>query len=247
MAVGIASQPKAKVGMQWEIFDALKESEPRFATDDIPAAPPFKPVPMEDSNGLKNELSLLATSQFPPKRRLAELIAERLTGGSFEAVPTEIDVVLEAIWGDRKWWANFVGLIDFEDLRRPEKDLLGLEKRCMPFARDYRDSGGMLRQYQAMRVNRLIVETILPPRVFPRAEYLNTRKVAEFVKSRYGTGFETIVAYAHPQHFEWCSKNVKAVLGVEPLQGWVGDEIWDPLSAQVWTRSAGNYRIYNSI
>lgn len=98
-----------------------------------------------------------------------------------------------------------------------------------------------------MRVNRLILETILPPQVLPRAEYLNTRKVADFVKERCGTGFMTIAAYAHPQHFGWCRNNVEAVWGAAPQQGWVGDEIWDPLSAQVWTRSPENYMTYISI
>ena len=61
-----------------------------------------------------------------------------------------------------------------------------------------------------------ILETILPPYVLPRAAYLNTEGVAQFVKDCFGTRFTTIVAYAHPQHFDWCCKNVKKVFGVKP-------------------------------
>src|ERR1019366_4754558 len=230
------------VSMQWEIFDAFTEAHPKLDTSDFVVAPPFVHKPIRNPKWFENELSHCAVSDFPPKRLLADLLRNRLPNKSIQDVPTEIDGVLERLWKDRRWWNKFGGLIDFDDLRRPEKGVFGLEKRRMPTARDYQGSHGRPRAYQAMRVNRLILETTLPPEVLPRAEYLNTTKVAQFVREGTGQRFAGIVVFAHPEHFDWCRNNVVSVFKVKPRRGWRGPAVWDPGSAQLWTRSASNYR-----
>jgi hypothetical protein len=245
----IVASPNAvfTVSMQWEIFDAFKDAYPDDSIKGFVVAPPFEHKQIKNPEWFKNELRRCAVSDFPPLRLLAELLQERLLKGPLPASPAQIDGVLQRLWRDRRWWSKFAGLMDFDDLRRPEKGVLGQEKRRLPFAGDYKRTKGQLREYQAMRVNRLILETIFPPEVLPRAEYLNTTKVAQFVKGRTGRKFAGIVVFAHPRHFGWCSQNVVSVFGVKPMKGWRGPAIWDTDSAQVWTRSADNYRTYNRI
>jgi hypothetical protein len=245
----IIASPNAvfTVGMQWEIYDAFRDAYPGHSAKGFVVAPPFVHKPIRSPTWFANELRHCAVSGFPPMRLLAAHFRKRLPRALLRASPRQIDGILQRLWRNRRWWSRFAGLLDFDDLRRPEKGVLGLEKRRIPAARDYPSPGGQLREYQAMRVNRLILETILPPEVLPRAEYLNTTKVAQFVKDRAGRKFAEIVVFAHPQHFDWCSRNVESVFGVKPVEGWPGPAIWDPHSAQVWTRSAANYRTYNSI
>ena len=164
MLIGIKALPDAQVGMQWEICDAIKEAEPPFVTDDISVAPPFKHVPVKNPAFLQHQLLALAQSPFPPESLLAKLIGNRMPSGSLDAAPIEINSVLGELWTDRQWWSNFVGNIDLDDLRRPEKGLLGLEKRRMPAVSDYPE--GMLRRYQAMRVNWIFWKRFCLPTFF---------------------------------------------------------------------------------
>ena len=132
---------------------------------------------------------------------------------------------------------------------RPELGFLGLEKRRLPHKADYPDG---LYPYQAMRVNRLIMETILTPQILKRGKYLGLmgvlRQIFAEIDAEY---FDAVWVYGHPVHQDWCLRLSQAFLAEKEveLKGANQDDSinWDAQTSQVWCKSLENWERYISI
>jgi hypothetical protein len=155
-----------------------------------------------------------------------------------------------------------VGLVELNDLRRwtdppkarPKLEFLGLEKRRLPDPDDYPHG---LRRFQAHRVNRLIVEAVLPERVLARGEYLGVGGVIDHGLSRMPVDeIGRVVVFGHPHHQEWCRSQTLAALRARGWDGteedvtlggpgpWSLESLWDLRSAQIWCRTLENWNAY---
>ncbi|MEM6803622.1 MAG: hypothetical protein AAF696_19615, partial [Bacteroidota bacterium] len=106
--------------------------------------------------------------------------------------------------------------------------------------------------YQAMRVNRLIMESILPEHLLKRGKYLGVQGVVQQifaeVEAEY---FDSIWVYGHPAHQDWCVKLCRDFLKGKKvaLKGAEQDTLanWDTKTAQVWCKSLENWQVYITI
>jgi hypothetical protein len=260
------------IGVQWELADAMVDLFPSATPTPTFVAPPFTTIMPEqrerwdedrkrrEKGRLQRFQRYLETAAAEPLRCFGGL---QLLGTVLLPAPSWfgagcIDDAVRWLYDKsmNRWYERFVTAVDFQDLLRSEKGLLGLEKRRMPDPADYPDG---LREWQTQRVNRLILESLVPAWVLPRAEYLNTERVAKHVFDALSDPPAAVVIYAHPDHYHWCKSNTEKAfravfkssqLKIEqgaPLQRWPDSSLWDPLSAQVWTRSRENYLIYNDL
>jgi hypothetical protein len=253
------------VGVQWEIFDALADLNTtsfvaaRFVPECAIAGPSrFHPVDIRDPAGL---IELLRDSRFPAVRRLAESLPLPLDA---EPRPdtAELCAALNRIVDDRWLFETFDGLVELADLdrrvERPALGFLGTEKRRLPTRGLY--SNG-LRKFQARRINRLLVEAIVPERILARSEYLDAGQVARQVLGTLDVSLiQSVWVYAHPHHRDWCRQQALAALRE---RGWTGSDddlqfggdtadwdaihTWDADSAQVWCRSRENWDVYSRL
>ena len=232
------------IGMQWEIYEAMEENLRESIPLDFVAPPPL--FTDEDVLG---DLNL---SGAPAFQRLIDLAPE-LASLQHEDVVKRLNQILE----HRTFYEHFEAMLDLHDLVRADKGLIGLEKRRMPRRTDYGEHG--LGLFQARRVNRLILETLFPETEIRRARYLNTEGVARHVMDQLkstGRQVRYVFVFAHPEHRDWCQKNLTKVLSesqpsVEVLNGdvsrWDANDLWDRDSAQVWCRSPENFEHYASL
>lgn len=240
------------IGMQWEIYDALEEDPGSSAglLDAVPhsdVAPPprFREADILDINGI---ITSLRESQTPATRALVSKIPDIFT---IKNDKTALVSLFNQLLYDRNFYEVFESLIDLHDLHRPDKGMIGLEKRTIPDRRKYPHG---LRRFQSQRLNRLIIEAILPESILDRGQYLNTKQVANHIFEQIKKGQRTIkhiVIYAHPEHRWWCRKNLtdsvkENNLRISSLQTYFGDTtlFWDSNTAQVWCRSKENWELY---
>ena len=170
--VSARSQPW--VGVQWEIFDALADlnttsfAAAQFVPERAIAGPScFYRADIRDGAGL---IELLRDGRFPAVRRLAESLAIALDA---EPPPDALQLcaALNRILDDRWLFETFDGFVELADLdrrvERPELGFLGTEKRRLPTRGLYPNG---LRKFQARRINRLLIEAIVPERILARGE-----------------------------------------------------------------------------
>jgi hypothetical protein len=279
----VSSRPY--VAVQWEIYDALKDlgcPVSAYIPDNLVIPPPR--FTEEDILSRGKLLELLTTPYTPAEYALFREIQK---AGSWPALHTHIQKceqfkisktdlanLLNDLLADGKerLYKEFTGVLDLHDLHRADKGPVGLEKRRLPDTGPGED--GALRRFQAKRVNRLIVEEIIPERlvhqfggaetnvgILKRGQYLNVDGVATAclhqIKQN-GHVIERIFVYGHPEHRDWCklttSTRAAKLLGVPAANVLLGDtsswsnaEMWDSLSAQLWCRSQGNWRYYTAL
>ncbi len=242
---------------QWEIVDALA-SRPAGAAlieEHIPTgfvAPP----PAFAANEIPRPRVLveyLREALSPPEAQLRRQLESRL-GATVDA--QALAVALNDLIADVRFYEAFAKSVDIHDLYRPDKGAIGIEKRRLPSPSEYAKG---LRRYQARRVNRLIIEAIVPAALLRRGEYLNTKAVANQVFQQAvdeDIQLDRIGILGHPEHRDWCKKCILAVISEKGLRiessavtfaddsTWTEEALWDPSCAQVWCRTLPNWESY---
>jgi hypothetical protein len=279
----LASRPS--VAVQWEIYDALQDlghPASAYIPDNLVIPPPR--FTEEDILSRGKLLELLTTPYTPAEHTLLRVIqnagswpalhAHIQNSEQFKISKTDLANLLNDVLADGKerLYKEFRGALDLHDLHRADKGPVGLEKRRLP-ENGPREEGA-LRRFQAKRVNRLIVEEIIPKSVvhqfgavetnigvLKRGQYLNVDGVANAclhqIKQN-GRAIERIFVYGHPEHRDWCKSRTSVfaakILGVPApnvllgdASSWSNAEMWDRLSAQLWCRSQGNWRYYTAL
>lgn len=248
------------VGMQWEIFDALDQAnllhriiKELVSVQHVAPPPSFELADFAHPDSIARPLVKPST---PAERTLSRMIHHA------DVTPPEPARLMDAfnrLLSDRALYERFEDRLDLRDLHRPEKGLIGLEKRQMPNSKSY-PAG--LRLFQARRINRLILETLFGEDVLRRGKYLNTLGVARhcFRELRAESReIERVFIFAHPEHVDWCWKNVAKAAGevgynlsehnvvFGNASQWEHGTLWDRESAQVWCRSPENFRSYQDM
>jgi hypothetical protein len=253
------------VGVQWEIFDALEDlntfsfAAARFVPERAIAGPPcFYPSDIRDGAGF---VDLLREGKLPAVRTLAESLKTTLDAQT-PPDSAELCAGLNRLIDDRQLFEAFDGLVELTDLdrrvERPELSFLGTEKRRLP-TRGLYPKG--LRKFQARRVNRLLIEAIVPEGILARGGYLDAGQVARHVLGTLDVPLiRSVWVYAHPCHRDWCRQETLVALrergwtgGDDSLQfgddaaNWDATHTWDADSAQVWCRSQKNWEAYSRL
>jgi hypothetical protein len=254
------------VGVQWEIFDALEDLNTfsfvaaRFVPEHAVAGPAcFYQSDIRDGAGL---VELLREGKFAAVRKLAESLKIPLDAPQTPPDVAQLCAALNGIIDERNLFEAFDGLVELTDLdrrvERPELSFLGIEKRRLP-TKGFYPKG--LRRFQARRVNRLLIEAIVPESILARGEYLDAGQVARYVLGTLEVAaIRTVWLYAHPYHRDWCKQKTLVALrergwpgGDDDLQfgddaaDWDATHTWDADSAQVWCRSRENWETYSRL
>ena len=254
------------VGVQWEIFDALEDLNTfsfvaaRFVPERAIAGPAcFYRSDIRDGSGF---VDLLREGKFPAVRRLAESLKPTLDASQGPPDSAQLCAALNRIIDDRWLFEAFDGLVELTDLdrrvERPELSFLGTEKRRLP-TKGFYPKG--LRKFQARRVNRLLIEAIVPEGILARGEYLDADQVARHVLGTLDVpSIRAVWLYAHPHHRDRCKQRTLVALrdrgwtgGDDDLQfgddagDWDATHSWDADSAQVWCRSRENWEAYSRL
>jgi hypothetical protein len=236
-----------QVALQWEIADALETLHPDL-TDEI-------------TN--QNKLLIVTPPAFLASDIEEGLFDDALIDGELEHCKTlqhyldGISVVsltgrLNRLLDDAKFYEKFSGL-ELANLVRPSLGDLFTEDRSLPL-QDHYPHG--LRRYQRIRVNRLIIESVVDePEILKRGRYLSTTGVIDSVLDHclnHDQEINNISVVAHPHHSPRCVEQTTQALAARKLDISVRGEMqdvgfsWDSSSAQVWCRSLSNWNQYET-
>jgi hypothetical protein len=250
------------VGMQWEIYDAIVEYDrqdtfkaaPSISNDHVAPPPKLRPADLKPA-------AFVELLDSEATEALLELRAELLNSGCNLANAArdayELTARLNTLLGDRRRFSRYRGKLELHDLHRTHLGAVGTEKRILPDEKGYREG---LREFQAVRVNRLILEALCPDSsVLSPGQYLSTKGVLDLLLpqvTRTDTQIKYIFVYGHPQHSPRCWRQTSQslqdykidvpeshVFDVHAGQEWR----WDDQTAQVWCRSLGNWRDYEGM
>ena len=237
-----------QVALQWEIADALEALHPDL-TDKITnqnkllivGPPEFLTNDVEE--GVFDDLLIDGESEHCKTLRLC---LDALSGGSLTGR-------LNRLLNDAKLFEKFAGL-ELTNLVRPSLGDLFTEVRSLPLQGDYPHG---LRRYQRIRVNRLIIESVVDePESLKRGRYLSTTGVIDSVLDHclnHDQEINNISVVAHPLHAPRCVEQTTQALAARKLDVSVQGEMqnvnfsWDSSSAQVWCRSLSNWNRYEAV
>jgi hypothetical protein len=238
------------VGVQWEVADALvlQGIDPNRSCDCIvpPAVPPFF---CEDDIPNLNQLREVVRHQ-PALTHILETISLHSGWEDPLAFPNRAVSYLNRLLHDRSLFRQFQSL-RLPPLKKTKSGREWRETRAIPPT-----TGPDMEMYQAQRINRLILESIL---FLPKANYIATYHVAETVLTevcRCGLTIARVRVYGHPAHVERCRIQTvesawKIGIRLNPSEVDVipcGDpqmaapENWDPDNAQEWVQSWDNWQ-----
>jgi len=249
------------IGSQWEIYDALVDLCQELG-DPLPASlvgtslvatpPPFVPDDIKDPNAF---IDFIHSDTSPPRSTLQHhltAIAQSVGYEDLRTIRTPKDTIkqeilsaqLNALLQDRQLYKSFVGSVDLVSLSRKGQHRDWNEKRAMPVPNKYPNG---LRRFQTLRVNRLIIEAIIPESQLRRGGYLSTRGVLDQVIGeigRSGRDLSTVRVYGHPAHSPRCRRQFLEYVWnhgwlLTPQQVVIDnmEEFWDPRTAQDWCKS----------
>lgn len=258
----VATRPSGIV--QWEIFDALEElDDQRFqaamhiSPDRVAGPPCFVAADILSPVGLMDEL---LTPRTPAGDIMLRHLSENcavlgITDSEIRRDPDATVKGLNSLLPDRHLFKRFQPLLDLHDLVRDSKRPIGIEKRAIPRAEVYPFG---LRRFQSIRVNRLILESLLSERVLRRGGYMNTRGVADAALSALpgAADVESVLVFCHPHHFAWCERMTREAVATRggrasvicgDASSWEPAWLWDVDSAQVWCRSEKNLVVYKAM
>jgi len=247
-------------GIQWEIYDAIvehDESDSFKAAQLIPkshiAAPPnFEPAE------IKNLSAFVDLLKSGPTKAARELYDQLETQGCNLSSPmldaTKLALDLNRLLDDQSSFRRYHSTVELYDFHRIQLGAIGTEKRTLPEINAYPKG---LRELQAKRINRLIIESVCPDgSVLKRGEYLSTQGVLNLLLSQVkqdGREIQYVFVYGHPQHSPRCRNQTIQSL---KTHGWALPESyvydvhegqdwpWDLTTAQVWCRSLENWQDY---
>ena len=247
-------------GMQWEIYDAMvkhDEWDSFKAAPLIPKSHVAAPAKFEPDE-IRNPAAFVDLLKSGATKAARELHDQLKTLGCDLFDPTldaaRLTSYLNGLLEDRSSFRRYDGTLEFHDLHRIQLGAIGTEKRTLPQSGAYPNG---LREFQAKRVNRLIVESICPDdSILKRGEYLSTQGVLNLLLPKVkqdGREIKCVFVYGHPQHSPRCRnqtiQSLKAhgwtllesgVYGIHEGQDWP----WDSTTAQVWCRSLENWQDY---
>ena len=249
------------IGVQWEVYDAVVGHDDadgvtlaKYIPNDHIAAPPkFR---LDDFGHPDTLVKTLVSGRTSPLRELSEQLecfGCDLSKSDLDAA--ELVSCLNNLLDDRDGFVRYVETVKLHDLDR--KLALLAERRTLPVSAAY-PSG--LRQFQANRINRLIIESIYPDEaVLKRGQYLSTQGVLDLLLSQLKQDkpdIRHIFIYGHPVHSQRCRlqtiKSLRAhgwkisasdVHDVNGGQNWK----WDMETAQEWCRSQDNWNEYEHL
>lgn len=186
-------------GVQWEIADARVIGSYSRPKAYYVCEPPLVKTKDIIRPGLIG--CLIELQEF----EAIKCLKNKLTGEKLNK-RTNMSEAFNALLNDKLLFREFRALVDLHDLVREDKGILGIEKRCVPQKDD------PLQEYQAKRVNRLILESIFDESIFKRGVYLNTSGVAETILKKIEVDnlqstIDCILIFCHPSHLFWCSYN----------------------------------------
>jgi hypothetical protein len=237
-----------QIALQWEIADALEALHPDL-TDEI--SNQNKLLIVRPPEFLTNDVEegsfddLLIDDESKHCRTLQRCL-DAISGGSLTGR-------LNRLLDDAKLFEKFSGL-ELTNLVRPSLGDLFTEVRSLPL-QDHYPHG--LRRYQRIRVNRLIIESVVDePESLKRGRYLSTTGVIDSVLDHclnLDQEINNISVVAHPLHAPRCVEQTTQALAARKLDVSVQGEMqnvnfsWDSSSAQVWCRSLSNWNRYESV
>lgn len=263
-----AGNPSACVGMQWEIYDALEQiygnDDSSLPTGLIPLSlvatpPPFEPNHIKEPHHLISFISESDDAAVSILRNQIGQILDKMgyshlaaLGAPNVAILKEMLVAfLNSLLHNPFFFRDFAGNVKLESLVREAKTREWREERVMPNPADYPNG---LHRLQTQRVNRLIIEGIIPKTILERGGYLSTRGVLDQIIpeiGRSGRSISTVKVYGHPAHRPRCRRQFLEYVWnqgwpLSPDQVTFGDmdEFWDPETAQEWCRSPEAWDAY---
>lgn len=266
------SEANTWVSMQWEIYDALidlyqEEGSPLpfILTDkSLVATPPlFAP---DDIVALDTFVSSIYSNTSLPWSKLRDhlaAVAQSIGYKDLGAVLTLNDDLkrwalaaqLNALLRERQFYKEFVGTVKLIPLSRKGQHGDWNEERVMPDLAEARYADG-LRRFQAQRINRLIIEAIVPESQLRRGRYLSTRGVLDQVIGEIGGSgrdLSQVRIYGHPAHSPRCRRQFLEYIW---NHGWLLDpqhvvidglkKFWDDGTAQDWCKSPEAWEKYEN-
>lgn len=245
---GLSKSEQSLVALQWEIADALEDSFPalsRTLHDEarlIVVKPPAFLSTDIDQARFVAQLENVGSNN-------SRVLADSINLAQGENTQQKLNFLLT----DARLYERFQHL-ELDNLIRPEHGDLLSEYRKLPEVLSHADG---LRRYQRIRVNRLIIESIVKDKeVLKRGQYLSTGGVVEQVCEdckRRGQVFQDVQVIAHPLHLPRCIKQSQQTFISQGLNVNVSEAglftipPWDDTGAQVWCRSLSNWLQYEEI
>ncbi|NJK34975.1 MAG: hypothetical protein HC919_08510 [Oscillatoriales cyanobacterium SM2_2_1] len=253
---------------QWEIVDALTSQQ----SDVQPFAvspPTFTASDVLDANRLAG---LLRAGETAGARELAQLLLTSLGQVGYELDgdaklfdrvglnAERLTMHLNGLLSDSTMYQRFRPNVELHDLHRTLLGALGFEARQMPLGES------PLLPFQAMRVNRLIIEAVVPYEdILKRGTYLSTDGVLDQVLERYKDKLASIrhvCVFGFPGHSPRCRRQTiesfwrvgRRDIGVQdvedvhavPRDAWKTLP-WDSTTAQIWCRNLRNWLDYEAM
>ena len=233
------------VALQWEIADALEALNPKIVLA-LRDSHKFFVVtpPLFQANEVNEEL--LAGFLEHTKSKHGETLSNSISNQPGIGVLEKLNGLLSS----DQFYENFSDH-ELSNLTRPRLGSLFTEFRMLPNLEEYPFG---LRTYQRIRVNRLIVESVIDDgRVLKRGQYLSTVGVIAAVCEFCGANnivLKDAGLLAHPLHLPRCiEQSIQvfderdldvSVTGVSPNE----TPQWDETGAQVWCQSLTNWTSY---
>lgn len=245
---GLLKSEQSLVALQWEIADALEDSFPalsRTLHDEarliVVKPPAFLPTDIDQARFVAQLENVGSDNN--------RVLADSINLAQGENTQQKLNFLLT----DARLYERFQHL-ELDNLIRPQHGDLLSEYRKLPEVLSHADG---LRRYQRIRVNRLIIESIVKDKeVLKRGQYLSTGGVVEQVCEdckRRGQVFQDVQVIAHPLHLPRCIKQSQQTFISRGLNVNVSEAglftipPWDDTGAQVWCRSLSNWLQYEEI
>ena len=253
---------------QWETVDALSKvysgplpfavSPPSFEGKGILDADEFirliKKGETIGSRNLRDKLSELLTQVgYANDQQDNHIIFDQAALNS-----ERLAIYLNRLLDDATFYQQFQMNVELHDLIRPDLGAVGFEVRQLPSGQEN------LLPFQTKRVNRLIIEAIIPSNILKRGSYLSTHGVLEQVLTHFQdklSQIEYVYVFGFPAHSPRCRRQTVEALWqaeryIDPTnvidacfthrKNW-GQLPWDTNTAQIWCRSKQNWDDYEAM
>jgi hypothetical protein len=263
------AQDHLLLAAQWEIVDALST----VYNGPLPfAAPPpsFEGDDILDANGF---IRLIKKGETDGTRNLRDELSELLMQVGYEYTQGDNTTIFDyaslnserlAIYLNRlldrnTFYQQFQTNVELHDMIRPDLGPVGLEERKIPAGQEN------LLPFQTRRINRLIIEALIPDRnILKRGTYLSTHGVLERVLTHFKdkvSQIKKVYVFGFPAHSPRCRRQTiealwKARRYIDPenvinacftdREDW-SELPWDKNTAQIWCRSLQNWLDYEAM
>ena len=215
--------PGLTLYLQWEIADALRECGFRSRFETVITPPRFSVADICDIVKVRNRLSQAADGTVEYSVR------EHLPAFYPSMTAEALCQVLNTALLDRGLHKTIP-----ESIRLPQ---IAHETRKAPL---HSDNVG---EYQAIRVNRLILESVFPNEL-RAGEYLSTWSVVQGIWRSLCD--QTVIVVAHPDHAIRCGVLLESKIHRPPLYADCRSVPYDDASAQAWTRNRQAFLTYEA-